>query len=231
MGFIRIYSLCSSVFISKDKVKFMKKRNHMTDTAMFCVEKGTVEDIAEVMEKEFHITYAQAEECIHFLIENMDELGDNEVISAYNGTGEYGAEFMTDSMTYYVNIRRLTVCFLASLSGAASKDFMSMLDNLLQAVWFGNKIVVDLQHYPEARCVTLEISRHRWHGVTQKELLGLFCSTTSECIRNQLKDCHREDGFCCLTEEKLKMTLEMLENDGIIKKKIKGMNIWYYYQL
>ncbi len=201
----------------------------------FYVEKGTREEIIYRMEEELHLTSEQAENYFDFILENLDLLSDDdEALIVYPDTeGKEGvSSFMTDRMTYYVNLERVGIYFLVFLMNLPGGSAEEALLNTGKSVALGSKkIIINLKNHPEARCILLETAKRRNKGVTMRELCDLYGVGDEErrdCINNHYTECVRRDDCCCLKEEEIKEIMGYLVQEGAVKKRLGGR---YYYQM
>lgn len=201
---------------------------------VFLVEKGTKEEIISQMKEELQLTQKQAESYFSFVLENMDLLSDDEVVSRYPDTEgqENMSAFMTDKMTYYVNLKRAGIYFLLFLLNLPGSSIEGALLSTGKTVALGKPFLVRLERCPEVKCVLLEIARRRTKGITIHELLDIYGvgdAERTECFNNHYQECKRKDGCCCLSESEIGEIVDFLERAGAVKKK--GFFGRYYYQM
>lgn len=204
----------------------------MNENELFEIQKATKQEIIEKMEKELMLTQEQAECYFSFLLDNKEVLSEDEVIYSHPNTeGEDPvAAFMTEEMTYYVNLHRAGIYFIVFLMNLkVNPAWITLLDVVKKA--FGEQIVVSLENEPDARCVLLTMAKNRKRGITIRGILNqyrLYGGERMECFNNHYSLCPREDGRCRLTEERIREIVDFLEREGAVKQKGFGR---YYYQM
>lgn len=205
----------------------------MSEDLYFRAEKGTKREIAEHMASEFNLTQEQAEACVGFLVENMEAPSEEETIyiDADSSEEEAMSGFMTDSMTYYVSLKVLTVYLISFLLGCVTGNtVLQALSGVAVERIMWKPVIVWLGDCPEGKCMTLEFSKYRRNGVSLhsvKEIYGISKRRKAECFNNHYPCPLRREGFCTLQEERLNEIISYLERNGVIKR-----NRWgkYCYQ-
>lgn len=203
----------------------------MKTTEKFKVNKGRKDEITDAMMKEFSLLPNEAEAVFSFLIENKEILSKDEVIlvDTYVDGHTGAAEFITDSMTYYINLRRFTISFVLFLldirDGIGLADLIEFGYDISEA----SKISVNLDKVRGGKCLVMELAKHRKKGMSLKEILncyGVDSGGTRECFNNHYEHCYNTDGCCEIQKERIPEILDFLEESGIVKVKFGR----YYYQ-
>ena len=201
-------------------------------TERFKIEKGSRADITEALMKTFSLKRSEAETVTLFLIQNKEMLSKEEVISEDtpedHRTGR--AEFITDQMTWYINIKKTTVCFALFLLDL--KDGLELEKLIRAAVEFGinAKWIVDLTKERGSKCLVMELARNRKKGMSRKEILERYSGTGrwgKECFNNHYQGCYNVEGYCEMNDSRIGEILGFLEEREIVKVR------WgrYYYQM
>lgn len=204
----------------------------MKGTEKFKVNKGSRIEIADALMEEFSLTACQAEEAASFLIEHKEILSKDEVILTDTHTdGRAGeAEFITDSMTYYINIRKFTVHFFLFLMNLRDGIDLKELIESGANIGLDQKLFVNLEQERGSKCLVMELAKHRKKGMSLKEILnwyGVNGGRNRECFNNHYCNCYNVDGYCEIEGERISGILGFLKESGILKLKFGR----YYYQV
>lgn len=202
----------------------------------FKINKGTKIEIVDALMKEFSLTNCQANTIVSFLIENKEFVSEKEVILADTHIDEQSgaAEFITDSMTYYVNIRKSTVYFLLFLLNLSNG--ISLRELVVDGIGIGlnielsGHVLVNLENERGSKCLVIELAKHRKKGMSLKEILNLYGvnnKNIKECFNNHYCNCYNTDGYCEIKENRILELLSFLKDDGIVKLRFGR----YYYRL
>lgn len=203
----------------------------MKGTEKFKVNKGSKAEIVDALAAEFSLTACQAETIAAFLMEHKEVLSKDEVIltdaHADGRTGE--AEFITDSMTYYVNIRKFTVHFFLFLMNLQDGIDLKELIEFGVSIGLDQNLFVNLNQERGSKCLVMELAKHRKKGMSIKEILNWYRvnERNRECFNNHYPNCYNQDGCCGMTAERISELLGFLKESGILKLKFGR----YYYQV
>lgn len=207
----------------------------MKSTEKFKVNKGSRTEIVDALANEFSLPSCQAEAVVFFLIENTQILSADEVIlTDTHIDGQAGAaEFTTDSMTYYINVRRFTVYFVLFLlnirDGINLEAFIETLIESGISIGLDSQVFVNLSKERGSKCLVMELARHRKKGMSLKEILNWYGVNSGgrECFNNHYEHCYNTDGYCGIQKERISDILDFLEESGIVKVRFGR----YYYQV
>lgn len=203
----------------------------MKPTEKFKVNKGSRIEIVEALANEFSLPSCQAEAVVSFLIENTQILSEDEVIlTDTHIDGQAGvAEFTTDSMTYYINVRRFTVYFVLFLLNIKDGINLKAFIESGRSIGLDSQVFINLTKERGSKCLVMELARHRKKGMSLKEILNLYGlnSGGKECFNNHYEHCYNTDGYCEIQKERISDILDFLEESGIVKVRFGR----YYYQV
>lgn len=204
----------------------------MKATDKFKVDKGSRIEIIDALIKEFPITAGQAKAVVSFLIENKEILSKDEVVLADTHVdGQAGAaEFITDSMTYYVNIKRFTVYFVLFLMNMQDGIGLEELIECGINIGLDQQLFVNLERERGSKCLVMELAKHRKTGMSLKEILNWYSAGNRgnrECFNNHYHNCYNTDGYCEIKRERISDLLDFLEENKIVKLRFGR----YCYQL
>lgn len=194
----------------------------------FRISKGTKTEIGDALMKEFSLTACQANTIVSFLIENKEVISEDEVILADTHVDDQAgvAEFITDNMTYYINIRRSTVYLMLFLLNISNDiNFKGLVTGGIEIglnIKLDGHVFMNLENERGSRCLVMELAKHRKKGMNLKEILNLYGVNNKgikECFNNHYCNCYNIDGYCELTERRISELLSFLKDNGIVKLK------------
>lgn len=203
----------------------------MKPTEKFKVNKGSRIEIVDALTNEFSLSACEAEAVVSFLIENKEILSEDEVIlTDTHVDGQAGAaEFITDSMTYYINVRRFTVHFVLFLLNIKDGINLKTLIECGINIGLDPQLFVNLTKERGSKCLVMELAKHGKKGMSLKEILnwyGVNSGGNRECFNNHYDHCYNTDGYCEIQKERISNILDFLEEGGIVKVRLGR----YYYR-